>query len=902
MFRDQWTAASGSQSQLLTGGLSAQSVYDEEEQQAQRQLEFIASQVWRDEGIGSDDDDEAVLPRALPSDRDFKPLQHGFRVEGANATTSGAPFFGATFTKPPEAGSQGSIGLAPAPRGFTRPPQSDAVEDQFPFLSQHLSGVPTSAQQPDRMRSVEKSALNFGTKRVPASHADPAASTSTDWAFRPFPHPSSSSPFGGLYAHPQQPFGSTTAGSLSSNPPPFMPKQQQHWGQSTKFRPSTPPPTHSQEVAPETKYPFRPTEVTRPLEEWSVTSESKHDEEKGDVLFPKAKNGNIVLVQNMEPRTTQDQFFQIFFPMGAKEVKILSQGAGTRKSGVVYFDSRNLAETAAQKMNNFVPHGQTQPLTATFINDSEASRAMLQSILTATPQRSAMTRPTFEREQQPQPFTASSRPVSVSVHSAPPASQFSYDSTARDVLTVFLSGRFTAPGSTPMATLPQDHVEPTSRRVIKTGSPQPSTTTTVHAESRPSGATTVVGGGGGFSQGSVRNGANWLRVALGSDTKSPITPSFLLDCYATYPDTAEMTIELLRFISRYQTRGSVLFLALLGLLREPSNAVIRGRVQEALSRTLLLQLLEGSDKSVRIAAAIGFAGLFDQGFLQDSPFVVAKKLMSQHVQSANSANRLKKATSLDEQRDLVECLMTMTRTWTYRHPDRVISEAEVEFLTMVQGFYDWINSSGVSQMSDVGGMTPDSASLRPLSNQTTPEKPRDLRLSLNGSAERVADPFGTSSPNLSAISVHDSSAGAASQTWSMHNQSLESNDDALAASEAQACTVYITRIPSTTPEARLRAMFLEFGQINKVRLYEDLTSKAAYGFIEFTTPEAATQMIATCDRRKLDNAIIRCNTAKKAIRDQDPRDAIFDTAGDRIRDCLFGLSAKPRNGNIRRSA
>jgi hypothetical protein len=145
------------------------------------------------------------------------------------------------------------------------------------------------------------------------------------------------------------------------------------------------------------------------------------------------------------------------------------------------------------------------------------------------------------------------------------------------------------------------------------------------------------------------------------------------------------------------------------------------------------------------------------------------------------------------------------------------------------------------------------------------------------------------------------------------------------------CTVYITRIPKLMSDARLRTILTNFGELNKVRVYDSCTKRgnsaekddSSFSFVEFRSPAAARSLIAALDRaavhligRTWENATwhivqsgssalfdesespllsstLRCSPARSAIHDHDPRDAVFDSRT-RVRECIFGNS--PRAG------
>jgi hypothetical protein len=165
--------------------------------------------------------------------------------------------------------------------------------------------------------------------------------------------------------------------------------------------------------------------------------------------------------------------------------------------------------------------------------------------------------------------------------------------------------------------------------------------------------------------------------------------------------------------------------------------------------------------------------------------------------------------------------------------------------------------------------------------------------------------------------------------------------------EVLACTVYVTKIPRRMEEARLRGMFAQFGELNKVRIYEGAgpgqqslgrgsghgnrraaqpadwsaspasgdaiaAEPSSFGFVEFAMSSSARLMIEHLDRtsvslhrlaggrghlwttnRQDEGEVVavsslRCSAARSAIHDHDARDAIYHPGSGRARECVFG--------------
>lgn len=104
-------------------------------------------------------------------------------------------------------------------------------------------------------------------------------------------------------------------------------------------------------------------------------------------------NYYMVAVFNLEPRTSQEELLAIFFPMCAKKAELLPPQYSprpNRRAGVVFFPSETFASMAVEKLNNFVPNRQHQPLTVCFCSldalDSPTQETPMPSVLYSQPQ------------------------------------------------------------------------------------------------------------------------------------------------------------------------------------------------------------------------------------------------------------------------------------------------------------------------------------------------------------------------------------------------------------------------------------------------------------------------------------------------------------------------------------
>ena len=94
-----------------------------------------------------------------------------------------------------------------------------------------------------------------------------------------------------------------------------------------------------------------------------------------------AKGGSWIAVHRLDPHTSSKMLLDLFFPYGASEAFLLSAPASCRKTGFVVFPSANMADLAAQKMNDFIPCRQTQALRVETISAAEVKAAKTRDII-----------------------------------------------------------------------------------------------------------------------------------------------------------------------------------------------------------------------------------------------------------------------------------------------------------------------------------------------------------------------------------------------------------------------------------------------------------------------------------------------------------------------------------------
>lgn len=71
------------------------------------------------------------------------------------------------------------------------------------------------------------------------------------------------------------------------------------------------------------------------------------------------KNEHMVAVFNLDPKTTEKDLSDIFYPCGGNGAAIIASNA-SRKCGVVFFPTKRFSTIAIKKFNNFAPHQQSQ--------------------------------------------------------------------------------------------------------------------------------------------------------------------------------------------------------------------------------------------------------------------------------------------------------------------------------------------------------------------------------------------------------------------------------------------------------------------------------------------------------------------------------------------------------------
>ncbi|KPI84572.1 hypothetical protein ABL78_6388 [Leptomonas seymouri] len=127
----------------------------------------------------------------------------------------------------------------------------------------------------------------------------------------------------------------------------------------------------------------------------------------------------LVGVHNLAYGTSAKSFYKMFYPMGALDSELLPRPVSVdgklRCSGVAIFDSKGMAIEAAEKINDFVPHGQRRPVVARFLDRTPAP--MQGVAVPSAPTTTVGDR--REAQQRDVPPATASTPRANASHSAP---------------------------------------------------------------------------------------------------------------------------------------------------------------------------------------------------------------------------------------------------------------------------------------------------------------------------------------------------------------------------------------------------------------------------------------------------------------------------------------------------
>lgn len=675
----------------------------------------------------------------------------------------------------------------------------------------------------------------------------------------------------------------------------------------------------------------------------------------GAALLP-----HMVLVQALDSRTTSRTLQDTFFPLGgvrafafhsddevaavmAVASAVVSDAqrrphqaceslpppyppysARRRAAGVVFFEKEDVARFAAIKMHDFVPHGQSNPLHACYTPSDEfahhyaARRATAHNMPPPSPPAQAPS-----TRVAPAPMTSfSSQHHGAYHHHAHSGSSL---------------GEVPSPSSHNSSA---SSIDPHGSQQQSGGALSRRTVAALH---------TLFGGLKGRSlsamspQTSLRFAAMLADLDLGgsrssasaADRVAPVAV-FCVDGARDFTDmdAADMASLLLEALSSQRRAIQRCFDAVVRIAAQRIDAggataeVLKARLQAPICRGVLGGLLNGADRPPhRLACAYSAASLFDVGFIAGSPFGLCVKLYKGRVEHAAPSQ---------EREGLAECLARLAGAWRAIQSQRA------------RGVHP-VAAHGVDIAACAGTYCTDDAR-----NTTDPAEREFATLISVYRAEQRAS-------GQAVDSIWRSESDSGSDETPTHDTSRTSNHSAAAPmvrhsdpttvvpfvpstlqADILACTVYVTRIPKALSEARLRQLFSQHGDLNKVRIYDGSGAgrnerpagradrdDVSFGFVEFATPNAAAALIAGLDRALVQcvgphrgmssptsgnwhvtphgavsdvpdhanvivSSTIRCSPARSAIHDHDPRDAIYDRAEGRVRECLFGLLAKPQ--------
>ncbi|KPA73382.1 hypothetical protein ABB37_09931 [Leptomonas pyrrhocoris] len=160
--------------------------------------------------------------------------------------------------------------------------------------------------------------------------------------------------------------GSGTPAALPTVPPLPVSTAKKAASPSSVLRPT--PPSNFRDPAAATSAP-PPDRLGSP----AAAAASTYDAIDQHFLLKYAgDNVYLVGVHNLAYGTSAKSFYKMFYPMGAQVSELLPRPVSVdgklRCSGVAIFASKGMAMEAAEKINDFVPHGQRRPVVARFLD------------------------------------------------------------------------------------------------------------------------------------------------------------------------------------------------------------------------------------------------------------------------------------------------------------------------------------------------------------------------------------------------------------------------------------------------------------------------------------------------------------------------------------------------------
>lgn len=605
---------------------------------------------------------------------------------------------------------------------------------------------------------------------------------------------------------------------------------------------------------------------------------------------------HIVTVQNLDPRTTKKLLFDVFFPMGACDAAVLGSTVGVnaaqrRGVGIVMFSSADMAKIAAEKLNDFVPHGQSFPLIVAYVPKSGPASTSDETMLAL--------QATVDRTKSPPPLE---KPAPSSLNAAAPLAATAPTIAAAveryggivDYLVNVERSAITNMAQLELLLLcierpivSQDELAAVFLCMLL--SPQSSRTLVEDAVA------------------AVRDRI----VAMGFH--SPIFTPPLVGALQRIVEQMEISTSARPSTSPMIARHNTLTQA----------AEMFTFFKRSLCQVMLHLLLnKDAEKGCRTVAAITIGYLFELQFLAGDPYSMARKLMEANDSAMAAARQYLMRADPHTQQDeaahapsinLVEALLAMTSSWQQRHPQSKCDPNEAEFQRHVRRFYGGDDAQAECGNSDSNKGSPESQadsnndgpskrrtppptpSSRPTPSSTivsrvspvkpsTPSRqpppsptsdsgitPLDSSLDSNVSvntfsttmpglwqpAQRIAPPS-SRQPTLSLTNVAAHPFGlqhvaAASSHLVTYETTLQK--------DLLACTVYLTKLPAGLTDAKVRRLISYFGEVNKVRMYKEKTppsirsggtaqhvahnnqNRGCFGFVEYAQPSSAKAMI-----------------------------------------------------------
>ncbi|KAG5501386.1 hypothetical protein JKF63_03199 [Porcisia hertigi] len=110
-------------------------------------------------------------------------------------------------------------------------------------------------------------------------------------------------------------------------------------------------------------------------------------------------------------------------------------------------------------------------------------------------------------------------------------------------------------------------------------------------------------------------------------------------------------------------------------------------------------------------------------------------------------------------------------------------------------------------------------------------------------------------------------------------------------------TLYVSHLPSLLPQSMLHALLTSAGPVNKVRVCAGNSHSTLFAFVEMRTLEGA-QRAMRLNGLMMMGATIRVQIARSPVQDVLKEDARFDTYGDLVQPCLFGMSQTPLSKSL----